>query len=288
MGLFDFFRSKASKGYDLASIVQQMFDESGITPHREGNIFMTEVDGTNCTFQVILRCDEKKRNRLFIYAPFILPVPAHVANPVKLEVERLNTKNTEATLSLREDGQGYSLFACTECIFQQEPTTAEIQKNMIHTIDAMDNDKFRSLACAIMGYVTYEELENAIKNNAKADGEHLSISMTDGYTPLRAQCSLSSPRLGGRILMFATHIIEEHNGKRYASLLLEQQTPFGKLIQTAYNCGNDEQRDVMRKLLYLMKEKCTDHDNDNESMLGRIEALALINTDIYSLLYESI
>ena len=32
MGLFDFFRSKSSKGFDIASIVQQMFDESGITP----------------------------------------------------------------------------------------------------------------------------------------------------------------------------------------------------------------------------------------------------------------
>ena len=78
MGLFDCFRSKSSKGFDIASIVQQMFDESGITPHREGNIFMTEVDGTNCTFQVFLQCDEKQSNRLSIYAPFILPVPAHV------------------------------------------------------------------------------------------------------------------------------------------------------------------------------------------------------------------
>lgn len=285
MELFDFFRSKSSKGYDLASIVQQMFDESGITPHREGNIFMTEVDGTNCTFQVILRCDEKKRNHLFIYAPFILPVPAHVANSVKLEIERFNIRNIDATLALREDKQGYSLFAYTECIFQQAPTTTEIKKNMIHTIDAMDNDKFRSLACAIMGYATYDELKNAMKNNAKADGDNLSISMTDGYTPLRDQCSLSSPRLGGRILMLATYIIEERKGNEFVTQLLERQTPFGEIIQTAYDfANNDVQRDVIRKLLYLMKEKRTDHDNDNDTMLGRIEALALINTDIYSLL----
>lgn len=285
MGLFDCFRSKSSKGYDLASIVQQMFDESGITPHREGNIFMTEVDGTNCTFQVILRCDEKKRNHLFIYAPFILPVPAHVANSVKLEIERFNVRNIDATLALREDKQGYSLFAYTECIFQQAPTTAEIKKNMIYTIDAMDNDKFRSLACATMGYATYDELKNEMKDNATADGSELTISMTDGYTPLLKQCNLSSPRLGGRILTLATHIIEERKGNEFVTQLLERQTPFGEIIQTAYDfTNNDVQRDVIRKLLYLMKEKRTDHDNDNDSMLGRIEALALINTDIYSLL----
>ena len=140
-------------------------------------------------------------------------------------------------------------------------------------------------ASAIMGYATYDELKNEMKDNATADGSELTISMTDGYIPLLKQCNLSSPRLGGRILTLATHIIEERKGKEFVTQLLEWQTPFGEIIQTAYDfTNNDVQRDVMRKLLYLMKEKRTDHDNDNDSMLGRIEALALINTDIYSLL----
>lgn len=287
MGLFDFFRSKSSKGFDIASIVQQMFDESGITPHREGNIFMTEVDGTNCTFQVFLQCDEKQSNRLSIYAPFILPVPAHVVSSVELEMERLNLQDMDATLSFRGTEQGCSIFACNNYAFQQAPTTAEIQKQMIQTVDAMDNNRFRSLTCAIMGYATYDEVEEVMKKNATADGSELTISMTDGYTPLREKCNLSSPRLAGRLLMFATHIIEEQKGEKFASFLLKQQRPMEEMIQMAYDLANkDEQRDVIRKLFYLMREMQmrTDHYNNHDSILGRLEAVVLIHTDIYSLL----
>ena len=59
------------------------------------------------------------------------------------------------------------------------------------------------------------------------------------------------------------------------------------MIQMAYDLANkDEQRDVIRKLFYLMREMQirTDHDNNHDSILGRLEAVVLIHTDIYSLL----
>lgn len=54
MGLFDRFRemSHLEVNTNVASIVQQMFDEAGITPQcPDKNVFLTVIDGVHCSFQ---------------------------------------------------------------------------------------------------------------------------------------------------------------------------------------------------------------------------------------------
>ena len=82
MGLFDRFREKSllEVRTNVTDIVQQMFDEAGITPQRpDKNVFLTVIDGVHCSFKTILKCDEENPNKLFIYAPFPVPVPKHIA-----------------------------------------------------------------------------------------------------------------------------------------------------------------------------------------------------------------
>lgn len=93
MGLFDRFREKSHLEVktNVASTVQQMFDETGITPQRpDKNIFLTVIDGVHCSFNTILKCDEENPNKLFIYAPFSVPVPKHIAGLIPHELNRLN------------------------------------------------------------------------------------------------------------------------------------------------------------------------------------------------------
>lgn len=95
MGLFDRFREKSHLEVktNVASIVQQMFDEAGITPQcPDKNVFLTVIDGVHCSFKTILKCDEENPNKLFIYAPFPIPVPKHVAGLIPHELNRLNEK----------------------------------------------------------------------------------------------------------------------------------------------------------------------------------------------------
>ena len=158
---------------------------------------------------------------------------------------------------------------------------------MIHTIDIMDNENFRALICAIMGYATYDELENAMINNAQVEGSQANIQMQDGYCVLRDKSNgVTSPRYAGRLLMFSTHIIEQRISQARARQLLDEQTPLLLIMQEAYNVADDVERDILRKLLYLVRYKKSDSDNDADSILGRLEAISMIEKDRYSLLYE--
>ena len=56
MGLFDRFREKSllEVRTNVTDIVQQMFDEAGITPQRpDKNVFLTVIDGVHCSFKTI-------------------------------------------------------------------------------------------------------------------------------------------------------------------------------------------------------------------------------------------
>ena len=156
---------------------------------------------------------------------------------------------------------------------------------MIHTIDLMDNENFRSLMCAIMGYATYDELEKVMLESAHVERNEAEIQMTDGYYLLNDKSvGVSSPRYAGRLLMFSIHIIESRISEERAQQLLADQIPLLLIMQEAYNVADDTQRDILRKLRYLMLFKKTDSDNDNDSILGRLEAFGMIIQDPYSLL----
>lgn len=288
MGIFNLFKRQQHKQIAVSQIVQQMFDEAGITPHcPDKNVFLTAIDGVHCSFKTVLKCDEKNPNKLFIYAPFPVPVPKHVAGLIPHELNRLNENNQyKSEITIQDNGDEYSIFAFTDCEFEKAPATDEIKDLMIHTIDVMDNENFRSLVCAIMGYATYDELEKEMTSNAQIKGNEANISMTDGYCALHDKSDgVTSPRYSGRLLMLAIHIIENIISQKRAQQLLNEQTPLLLVMQEAYNVADDIERDILRKLRYLSFYKRTDSDNDNDSMLGRLEAISMIEKNKYSLLY---
>lgn len=289
MGLFDRFREKSHLEVktNVASIVQQMFDEAGITPQCPSkNVFLTVIDGVHCSFKTILKCDEENPNKLFIYAPFPIPIPKHIAGLIPHELNRLNENNQyKSEISIQENGDEYSIFAFTDCEFEKTPSTDEIKDLMIHTIDVMDNENFRSLVCAIMGYATYDELEKAMISNAQIKGNEANISMAGGYRVLQDKSNgVTSPRYAGRLLMFSTHIIEQIISQERAKQLLDEQTPLLLIMQEAYNVADDIERDILRKLLYLVRYKKSDSDNETDSIFGRLEAISMIENDKYSLI----
>lgn len=290
MGIIDIFRNIQHKKseYKVATIVKQMFDEAGISPQcPDKNVFLTVIDGVHCSFRTILKCDEENPNKLFIYAPFPIPVPKHIAGLIPHELNRLNESNQyKSEITIQENRDEYSIFAFTDCEFENTPSTDEIKDLMIHTIDVMDNENFRSLVCAIMGYATYDELEKAMISNAQIKGNEANISMADGYCTLQDKSNgITSPRYYGRLLMLAIHIIENRISQERAQQFLNEQTPLMMIIQEAYNVADDVERDILRKLRYLALYKRTDSDNDSDSMLGRLEAISMIERDKYSLLY---
>lgn len=290
MGLFDRFRKKLQLEVrtNVTDIVQLMFDEAGITPQRpDKNVFLTVIDGVHCSFKTILKCDEENPNKLFIYAPFPVPVPKHIAGLIPHELNRLNENNQyKSEITIQGNGDEYSIFAFTDCEFEKTPSTDEIKDLMIHTIDVMDNENFRSLVCAIMGYATYDELEKAMISNAQINGNEANISMADGYFTLQDKSDgVTSPRYYGRLLMLSIHIIENRISQERSQQLLNEQTPLLMIMQEAYNVADDVERDILRKLRYLALYKRTDSDNDSDSMLGRLEAISMIEKDMYSLLH---
>ena len=289
MGLFDKFRNRCHHRdeFYVVSIVKQMFDDAGITPqYLDKNVFLTVIDGVHCSFKTILKCDEDNPHKLFIYASFPVPVPKHIAGLMPHELNRLNENNKyKSEITIQENGGEYSIFAFTDCEFEKAPSANEVRDLMIHTIDIMDNENFRSLICAIMGYATYDELAKAMINNAQVEGSQANIQMQDGYCILRDKSNgVTSPRYAGRLLMFSTHIIEQRISHERAKQLLDEQTPLLLIMQEAYNVADDVERDILRKLLYLVRHTKSDSDNDADSILGRLEAVSMIEKDKYSLL----
>lgn len=90
-------------------------------------------------------------------------------------------------------------------MFEKLPATAEVKELTIHNVDLIDNENFRSLACAIFGYATYDEIEKAIAGNAKmVSASEAGIRMKDGYRVLHDKAdSIASSRYCGRLLVLS-------------------------------------------------------------------------------------
>ena len=56
-------------------------------------------------------------------------------------------------------------------------------------------------------------------------------------------------------------------------------------MQEAYNAADDIERDILRKLRYIVIQKNIASDNDADSVIGRLEAISMIEKDPYSLLF---
>lgn len=132
-------------------------------------------------------------------------------------------------------------------MFEKLPATAEVKELTIHNVDLIDNENFRSLACAIFGYATYDEIEKAIAGNAKmVSASEAGIRMKDGYRVLHDKAdSIASSRYCGRLLVLSNHIIENRISKvRAYELLTVPHAPFLKIVQEAYNVADDAERDI--------------------------------------------
>lgn len=178
-GILNFFKRQD----DVAHIVLQMFDEASISPQYPDNgVFMTVIDGVHCSFNTVLKCDQREPVRLFIYSPFPVPVPRHVVGLVSHELNLLNENNQyQSEITIQEKNGEYSIFSFTDYTFDAVPSTSEVRDLMIHTIDLMDNENFRSLMCAIMEYATYDELEKMMLESARVERNEAEIQMTDVY-----------------------------------------------------------------------------------------------------------
>ena len=294
MGLFEFFKNKGKgtqKGLTLEECIVKMFASAGIVPNQEGNKFATVVEGKHCVFNVALTSMDG--NRLLVYVPFPIPVDANVAFAANYEVKRISKCSTDrfpgTNIYLTEKDEGYKIAVATIKDFDvlSENTPNEIQETMIHTVDVVDDKNFASLAAAIFGYKSYEDVK--MNMQAKSTGENnVSIKLKDGYNEVLGDApNLSNSRFAGRLMACAMNII----AKKGNDEILEQATEaiqksFDSYIQIAYDIANEEERDLIRKLRYLAKAKNKDDTDENDFVQGKMEGLVICNDNPWDLVYE--
>lgn len=119
--------------FDVAQIVQQMFEQAGITPIHQDGIFSTIVKGVYCEFQAVLKCDNDDKQKLCIGVPFPITIPRQLVNVVMLELMRLNDgvkkidrEYIPQIIVNDEKEQEYSIMSYTYCDFSQKPTTKDM------------------------------------------------------------------------------------------------------------------------------------------------------------------
>ena len=294
MGIFDFFKNKGKgtqKGLTLEECIVKMFASAGIVPNQEGNKFATVVEGKHCVFNVALTSMDG--NRLLVYVPFPIPVDANVAFAANYEVKRISKCSTDrfpgTNIYLTEKDEGYKIAVATIKDFDvlSENTPNEIQETMIHTVDVVDDKNFASLAAAIFGYKSYEDVK--MNMQAKSTGENnVSIKLKDGYSEVLGDApNLSNSRFAGRLMACAMNIIAKKGNDEISEQATEAiQKSFDSYIQIAYDIANEEERDLIRKLRYLAKAKNKDDTDENDFVQGKMEGLVISNDNPWDLVYE--
>lgn len=294
MGLFDFYKNKGKgtqKGLTFEKCIIKMFASAGIVPNQEENKFATVVEGKHCVFNVALTSMDG--NRLLVYVPFPIPVDANVAFAANYEVKRISKCSTDrfpgTNIYLTEKDEGYKIAVATIKDFDvlSENTPNEIQETMIHTVDVVDDKNFASLAAAIFGYKSYEDVKMNMQAKSTG-GNNVSIKLKDGYNEVLGDApNLSNSRFAGRLMACAMNII----AKKGNDEILEQATEaiqksFDSYIQIAYDIANEEERDLIRKLRYLAKAKNKDDTDENDFVQGKMEGLVICNDNPWDLVYE--
>ena len=294
MGLFEFFKNKGKgtqKGLTLEECIVKMFASAGIVPNQEGNKFATVVEGKHCVFNVALT--NMGGNRLLVYVPFPIPVDANVAFAANYEVKRISKCSTDrfpgTNIYLTEKDEGYKIAVATIKNFDvlSENTPNEIQETMIHTVDVVDDKNFASLAAAIFGYKSYEDVKMNMQAKSTG-GNNVSIKLKDGYSEVLGDApNLSNSRFAGRLMACAMNIIAKKGNDEISEQATEAiQKSFDSYIQIAYDIANEEGRDLIRKLRYLAKAKNKDDTDENDFVLGKMEGLVICNDNPWDLVYE--
>lgn len=294
MGIFEFFKNKGKetqKGLTLEDCIVKMFASAGIVPNQEGNKFATVVEGKHCVFNVALTSMDG--NRLLVYVLFPIPVDANVAFAANYEVKRISKCSTDrfpgTNIYLTEKDEGYKIAVATIKDFDvlSENTPNEIQETMIHTVDVVDDKNFASLAAAIFGYKSYEDVKMNMQAKSTG-GNNVSIKLKDGYSEVLGDApNLSNSRFAGRLMACAMNIIAKKGNDEISEQATEAiQKSFDSYIQIVYDIANEEERDLIRKLRYLAKAKNKDDTDENDFVQGKMEGLVICNDNPWDLVYE--
>ena len=293
MGLFDFFKNKGKetqKGLTLEECIVKMFSSAGMEPYRDGNKFSVVVLGKHYTFIVTISCMEG--NELCVYVRFPETVRKDVASAVNYEVKRLGKEAVEtlpeAQVSLLEKGDGYHIIVKTVKKIEElsDNTLDEIQNLMNHSVDIFDGKNFESLFSAIFGYKSYEE---AAKMPVEYTGGYRgNVKFKDGYRQdLDDAPNLSDSRFAGRLMGYAVNIIAKKGNDEVLGLAIETSIEtFDNYIQMAYDIANEEERDLMRKLRFLVKAKNEGEINVDDFLQGKMEGVVISNGNPWDLLYQ--
>ena len=297
MGLSDFFKNKGNgtqKGLTLEECIVKMFASSGIKHNRDGNKFATRVQGKYCVFNNVgLSCYDG--NRLLVVVQFPIPVDANVAFAANYEVTRIRKEavgvlpEAHVYVYLSEKEDGYIVVVATEKEFEElsDSTSDEIRNIMIRSVEILDDKNFESLAAAIFGYKSYED----VKMNMQAKsigGNKVSIQLNDGYHELLDKTpNLSNSRYAGRLMGYAMHTaINKTDGKEVTERATEAlQNSFDSFVQVVYDVADEGERDLMRKLRFLAKAKNEDDTNEDDFGRGKMEGLFLGADNPWDLLY---
>ena len=293
MGLFNFFKNNGKgtqKGLTLEECIVKMFVSAGMEPYRDGNKFSVVVLGKHYTFIVTISC--KEGNELCVYVRFPETVRKDVASAVNYEVKRLGKEAVEtlpeAQVSLLEKGDGYHIIVKTVKKIEElsDNTLDEIQNLMNHSVDILDGKNFESLFSAIFGYKSYEE---ATKMPVEYTGGYRgNVKFNDGYRQdLDDAPNLSDSRFAGRLMGYAVNIIAKKGNDEVLGLAIETSIEtFDNYIQMAYDIANEEERDLMRKLRFLVKAKNEGEINVDDFLQGKMEGVVISNGNPWDLLYQ--
>ena len=89
----------------------------------------------------------------------------------------------------------YLVLHCTATPEGREVTADEIRRLMVHAVDVLDEDNFRSLLCSLIGHRDYSELEARMIEGNTAGGGEVRAQIPGGYAPLLKESGdISCPR----------------------------------------------------------------------------------------------
>ena len=297
MRLFDFFKNKGNdtqKRLTLEVCIVKMFASAGIEPHREGDVFSFKVQGKFCVFDVTLSYEE---NKLMVEIPFPIPVNRKVAKSSMYEVKRIvrlipRCDSFYTTVCQIDNDKEYQIKAFTLSLSFFETVNKDtpdiIQKLVTRTVGVIDGDNFASLTAAIFGSKSYEEAKTVWQAKSTEETNE-SIQQKDGYHRLLDKIpKLSSARYYGRLMAYATHIINSNPNyevaERAAKAMESSFRNYDRFIQEAYNIANEGERDLIRKLRFLVEKKYGTKNEDFD--MGKSEAIEIICNNPWDLLYQ--
>lgn len=157
---------------------------------------------------------------------------------------------------------------------------------MNHSVDILDGKNFESLFSARFGYKSYEE---ATKMPVEYTGGYRgNVKFKDGYLQdLDDAPNLSDSRFAGRLMGYVVNIIAKKGNDEVLGLAIETSIEtFDNYIQMAYDIANEEERDLMRKLRFLVKAKNEGEINEDDFLQGKMERVVISNGNPWDLLYQ--